>query len=118
MLDEIMLYGKVFHSSVLSLKAIKVSEINNGKVDKSIQKDIKKSRFAVVASKKYFKTASLRNKVRRRAYAALTNIISIIDKGSNNFNCIIMLKPTVLELDQSGLKQSIHEIFVKSRIIT
>ncbi len=121
LLDEVMLYGKIFHSPVLSLKAIKVMVVND--VVDETKKDTDKSHFSAVAAKKYFKTAVMRNKVRRRTYAALTDVISCMDRNSLNvngniFHCVLMLKPTILDIDQSALKQAIHEIFVKSRIIT
>jgi hypothetical protein len=69
--------------------------------------------------------------MRRRTYAALTDVVSYMDKDTdknmnknavnmngNIFHCILMIKPTALDIDQSDLKQAIHEIFVKSRIIT
>lgn len=122
LLNEVMISGRIFHSPVLSLKAIKVSHVANGK-KKDDQKDTQKSLFAAIASKKYFKTAVLRNTMRRQIYDALIGVISRMDEdnkttGGNVFHCIIMLKPTVLELNQTDLKQAIHEIFVKSRIIT
>ena len=63
LLDEVMVSGKIFHSPILSLKAIKVIHENKNDANKS-QKSFGKSRFAAVAGKKYFKTAVMRNKVR------------------------------------------------------
>jgi ribonuclease P protein component len=122
LLDEVMVSGRIFHSPILSLKAIKVIRGTKDTTNKS-QKSFGKSRFAAVASKKYFKTAVMRNRMRRRTYAALTDVVSYMDKNAVNmngniFHCILMIKPTALDIDQSDLKQAIHEIFVKSRIIT
>jgi ribonuclease P protein component len=112
LLDEVMTSGRIFYSPILSLKAIKV-KYNSSTKDK--KNNLEKSRFAVVAAKKYFKTAVLRNKMRRRTYTALAATIAHID---DNFHCILMLKPSAIELDPSELKEAIHEIFVKSQIIT
>ena len=107
LLDEVIKTGRLFQSPVLSLRA---SKVTSGK-----------TRFSTVASKKYFKTAVERNKIRRRIYVAITPLLSVVDKESmdNNrtFHCMIVAKPQVLRLTKDELAKAVQDILFESRIL-
>ena len=105
--DQVIASGKLFHSPVFTLTAIK-APIS------------KKSRFAAVAAQKFFKTAVERNKVRRRLYAAMDEtFLARVDENFNKtpFYCIVMAKPVLLTLSKKEITAALIDIFVKSGII-
>jgi ribonuclease P protein component len=91
--------GRSFHSPLLSIKAIKVSG---------------KSRFAVSASKKIFKTAVSRNRARRRTYSALASLLPHIADG---FYVILLVKSETMKLKASEIKSAIENLFQKAGIM-
>lgn len=95
--------GRSFHSPLFSLKVIL-----------SAEKSPKRTRFAVSASKKIFKTAVLRNRARRRTYAAVASLLPRIIDG---FFAIILIKPEALELKQPELESALGNIFAKAGIM-
>ena len=110
--DQVLLSGKLFHSPVFTLTAMKAPA--------NAVKKTQKSRFAAIAPKKFFKTAVERNKVRRRLYAAIDNtFISRVDGNHNNaaFYCILMAKPAMLTLTKPQITAAATDLFVKSGII-
>jgi ribonuclease P protein component len=104
-----MLSGKLFHSPFFTLTAMKAGRSSS-----------KKSRLAAVGAKKFFKTAVEKNKIRRRLYAAMdVSFLARIDANFNAapFHCVIMAKPTMLELSKPEITAALIDIFVKSGII-
>ncbi len=107
--DQTIASGRLFHSPLITLTAAKAGSISE-----------KKSRFAAVAPKKFFKTAVERNSVRRRLYSAMdTSFLDRVDANFNSaaFNCIIIAKPALMKLTKQHITAAIIDIFVKSSII-
>ncbi len=98
--------GRSFHSPLLSIKVILSSKISENLS--------KKSRFAVAASKKYFKTAISRNNARRRVYATISSLLSHIADG---FFVVILIKPEALKLKPAELRSAVGTIFDKAGIM-
>ncbi len=97
--DQIMSSGRIFNSPLFTLRAIKTKE---------------KSRFSVVASKKIFKTAVLRNKIRRRVYAQIEKLSPRIQGG---FNGIFLAKQIVEKSSPEAISSELENLFVKTGII-
>ena len=72
-------------------------------------------KFSPVAPKKIFKTAVLRNRTRRRVYAAVREVLS--GKRPRQNHVAIILKKNIAELDSERLMQTIEDAFVKAGII-
>lgn len=98
--------GRSFHSPLVSIKVILSSKISGHASQKS--------RFAVSASKKYFKTAVSRNNARRKVYSAVASLLSHINDG---FFVVILIKPEALKLKQPELRSTIGNIFDKAGIM-
>jgi ribonuclease P protein component len=97
--NQIIEFGTFFNSPLFSFRAIKTEG---------------KSRFSVVASKKIFKTAPERNRVRRRVYAQIEHLIPRISDG---FQGIFLTKAAIKESTPEAIQTSLSEIFVKTKII-
>ena len=98
--------GRSFHSPLVSIKVILASKISPD--------SILKSRFAVSASKKHFKTAVERNNARRRVYTAISSLLPYINDG---FYVVILIKPEAMALKQPELRSTIGNIFDKAGIM-
>ena len=95
--------GRSFYMPLLGVKVVKLPENAH-----------KKTRFAVVASKKNFKTAVSRNTARRRIYAAVSSLLSWVDDG---FYVAILAKPEALALKQPELRSAVGNILDKAGIM-
>jgi len=98
--------GRSFHSPLMSIKVILASKISRNTA--------KKSRFAVSASKKYFKTAVARNNARRKVYTAISSLLPYITDG---FFTVVLIKPEAIKLKQPELRSVIGNIFDKAGIM-
>jgi ribonuclease P protein component len=87
--------GQVFHSPLFTLRAIKAGG---------------KSRFAVSASKKNFKTAVSRNSVRRRVYS---DVATFMPKIIDGFFVIILPKPESMKQKTAERRQSLEKILTQ-----
>ena len=99
---EIMASGRTFHAAFFSVKAIKTDTT------------LSPSRIGISASKKIFKTAVERNKVRRRLYSVVKELIP---EFSGSFSMIIMAKEPCLTEKLPELRVTLRSLFVKSTII-
>jgi ribonuclease P protein component len=72
-------------------------------------------KFGQVASKKIWKTAVSRNRVRRRVYAAVRSVIS--GKKVKPVHCIIFVKRNLDAVEPAQLSIIINELFVNARLI-
>lgn len=75
------------------------------------KKSTDKYRFGFSISKKIGK-AVIRNKIKRQ-------LKNILDQNSyeNNFNCIIMVRKGILDLNFAGINKSLNEILLKLDLI-
>jgi ribonuclease P protein component len=97
--DQIITSGRIFNSPLFTLRAIKIEG---------------KSRFSAVASKKIFKTAVARNRIRRRVYAQLETLSPKIKDG---FHGVLLSKQAVSKASSQDLSKEIEDLFVKTGII-
>lgn len=72
------------------------------------------SKFAVSVPKKVAKTAVLRNKIKRRVFDCLKEIIPNIKK---NGNFIFIAKTGIEKLKYIQIKEEINKIFVKMDVL-
>jgi ribonuclease P protein component len=91
--------GRIFNSSLFTFRAVKVAG---------------KSRFAVTASKKIFKTAVERNRIRRRVYAQLEKVMPRVEKG---FHGAFIVKSALNTASPSIIYSEIEGVFVKTGIM-
>ncbi len=96
---EVMLKGRVFHSTLFTLRATKSDGI---------------SRFSVAIPKKVAKTAVERNKLRRRAYSALRTVYPQVLPG---FHGVLIAKSQLLDAKFAEIAPSLQEFFVKSGLL-
>jgi ribonuclease P protein component len=91
--------GLIFHSPLFFLKC---SNTDSG------------SRFAVVISKKIAKTAVIRNRVKRRIYSIVKDLIPrFVIKRS----VVITIKKNIEDISHDVLKKEIEYAFVKSGLL-
>lgn len=98
--------GRSFHLPLLSVKVI-IPATDSPKA-------VKKTRFAVAASKKNFKTAVARNNARRRVYSAVSSLLNHVSDG---FHVVIIVKPEALKLKQPELRNAVGNILDKAGIM-
>lgn len=91
--------GQVTRSSLITVKY-------------SINSRRKSSRFAVVISKKIFKSAVKRNRVRRRVYEVIRQELPLL-RGSCDV-VVMIFSPEILAMESSALKQLIKQLFSQS----
>ncbi len=72
------------------------------------------SRFGVAVSLKISKKAVKRNKLKRQIHEILRLNIKNIKDG---YDCVVMTKPGILDLDYSELEKKIMEILRKLKIL-
>jgi len=98
--------GRSFHSPLVSIKVISSSKISG--------QASQKSKFAVSASKKYFKTAVERNSARRKVYTGISSLLPHVIEG---FFVVVLIKPEAVKLKQPELRSIIGNIFDKAGIM-
>lgn len=96
---EVMEKGKISHSPLFLLRAM------SGNRDE---------RVAAVAPQKIFKSAVIRNKVRRRVYEAARETLSLIRPG---VHMIVFAKSSVLTASSREMIADIRGLFVKAGIL-
>lgn len=96
---EIIKKGEVIHSSFFIMRFVKT---------------VSKSHFAVSVPKKVAKTAVERNKIRRRVYSVLKNLIPRL-KHSNDV--VLIMKGGSERLSILDLEKKMYEAFVKSGLL-
>jgi ribonuclease P protein component len=101
--EKVLAEGKSFHSSFLSLKAIKDQESKA------------ESRFSFVVSKKVSPLATKRNLLRRRGYSIIKKAWGRIPPS---FTCIFILKKGVGALSFKDFEKEVLFLLEKARIIT
>jgi ribonuclease P protein component len=72
-------------------------------------------KFSSVAPKKTFKTAVSRNRVRRRIYAAVREILSL--KKIKPSHVVLMVKKDIKDIDSPRLVSVLTDLFVQARLI-
>jgi len=79
------------------------------------ENNLKNTRFGLIVSKKVFKRAVLRNKIKRQ----LRNILreDILPKIKKNIDAVIILYPGFQVKDYQELKEKIKGLFQKAKII-
>jgi ribonuclease P protein component len=107
---EILTVGRVFHSPSFSLRGIKSSSLS--------KRGAVPPKFAFVVSKKIAKTAVERNKMRRRGFHALREIIFCpgiaMNAKMNGFSCAFFFKKEGKEMKFDELKREIKVLLEKS----
>lgn len=120
-----MLIGqkRAYNSSSFLLRAGKIEETKGSMVinrnSNNGVKSIKSSKnIAILASKKNFKTAVLRNKVRRRIKNALNKATSLPQKKQvKQYNLIFSLKKGIEKVDFTDLVDQIKQSLLNNGII-
>jgi ribonuclease P protein component len=75
--------------------------------------DLPNTHFSVVVSKKIAKTSVLRNKIKRRAYAVVSEYLDIFPKG---FICMVFMGKGSSSLSYRDLSKELQELLGKIKI--
>lgn len=75
--------------------------------------DLKNTHFSVVVSKKVAKTSVLRNKIKRRVYAIVSEYLDTFPKG---FICMIFLGKGSSSLSYNNTRTEVQELLNKVKI--
>jgi ribonuclease P protein component len=97
--DLVVKTGRELYSPVFTLKYIGANNL----------------KFSPTAPKKIFKTAVLRNRVRRRIYAAVREIIS--ERKINPSMIVLIIKKDIAEIDSPRLVRILRDLFVQAHLI-
>src|ERR1017187_9526958 len=72
-------------------------------------------KFSPTAPKKTFKTAVSRNRVRRRIYAAVREVLS--SKKIKPNHIVLIVKKDIADIDSQRLVRATTDLFVQARLI-
>jgi ribonuclease P protein component len=104
--EAILKKGALFHSSFFTLRILPCfAEATQGKP--------KESKFSVVVSKKVAKTAVLRNKIRRRVYSCIREILKTSSTRKPGL-LVFFAKKDVDKLKFINLKSEVENLLSKS----
>lgn len=81
---------------------------------KFIPNNLKKSRFGIIVSQKISKKATIRNKIKRRIRAIISQKRAITKKG---IDCILIAFPGLETKDFWEIEETINKIFAKAKIL-
>ncbi|MFA6458872.1 MAG: ribonuclease P protein component [Candidatus Paceibacterota bacterium] len=96
--DIVMEKGRVAHSTLFLLRFV------SGQVD---------TRISAVAPKKIAKTAVVRNRNRRRIYAAIRPLMAVIIPGIWG---ALFIKKDISEIELADIAKDVQELFIKAKI--
>lgn len=97
----VMEKGRVNHSSIFLLRSL---------TDKSFDH----ARVGAAVPVKIAKKAVVRNKTRRRMYAAIR---AIYDRLRNDVNAVVFAKQAAIEAEKALLEKEMEQIFVKAGLL-
>lgn len=100
--EEAVTKGRVFHSPFFLMRALPSGGADASKV-------------AAVAPVKVAKTAVLRNRTRRRVYAAVRPVV--IDTLKPGWHIILIAKPALLGQTTAEIARDIAALFVKAGLV-
>ncbi len=99
---NVLTNGTIVHSPLLIARILKTA------------KPLEGTRFSAAISKKIAKTAVLRNKLRRRIYAALA---TFDPRVKNGFHVILLAKPPLTKATLKDIRADLENLFVKSSLL-
>ena len=102
--SELMKTGRVFHSPIFLFRMVKKEQ---GTLPK----------FAFVVSKKVAKNAADRNKMKRRGFHALREVVFPIDPKMGGCMCAFFFKKEGREVGFEEIKREIKELLKKGGIL-
>jgi ribonuclease P protein component len=95
--------GKVYHSPLFLLRAIRVDEVGDNK-----------TRVSAVVPNKVAKRATARNRTKRVMYGAVRPFFGEIKE---HFHIIVFAKAGALSAEKNEAGQAMREIFVKAGLL-